>query len=607
LEALEVLNEGINRAVTVADRTRELSLTLQAVEISLASDYAPNLDIIIGRMAGLAKRPLPLPDQLNVFAHLSALLRLERYPVDLDYASYVEEKLRVMFDDVNDSILVRRPQIARWVTLSFGRNDVRRLSRVLRLTGLPRVRERLWRHLAAALTSLDVDISRERGSAPGTLAQQFNLPSYGSVTESWTRFVLKERNKQVAEVICHVLDSYVLSFPERIIDAVTNLMRSSLGLDSTEVEEAHTETDLAARYDYRVNPKSLKLTAAEYARMADAFTSAFTIAELSELLMVRLGRTLESITRPTSNLKMMVMDLIARAEMQGWLTDLIAKAHESRPGNVALAEIAEHLGVSIFLSPEIIESITHDQPRFLDVTKWRERLSAIEAQVCRIEIDNQVVGTGFLVGIDLVLTADHVVERLYNNKAASGELQVRFDYKIDRLGNIVTAGTMFGLDKDWLVARREYGQEPNQLGYAILRVINSPGAQPIGDTYAEVSAALRRWIEVTDRIPPVQLGEALMMAHHAQAGPLEMSLDQKAVVGLSPDKSRIYFTLNSAPGSSGAPCFNFDVDLVAFHIGQAPYADSSFPKGTGVGVLMTAVLRDLKELGLGDLLGTHFY
>jgi hypothetical protein len=605
-EALVVLNEGIHTAVTVGDRKRELSLTLQAIEIILVSGYTQNVQQIIGRMGALAVRPLPVADQLNVFAHLSALLHLVSSPASLDYTSYVDESLRIMFDDVSDTSLVRRPQIARWATLSFGRADVSRLSRVLRLTGLPRVRERLWRHLAAALTSLDIDISQQRGNAPGALARELDLTFYGSVTESWTRFVLKERNKQVAEVICRLLDNYVLSFPERIIDAVINVMRSSLGLDPTEVEEVHTETDLAARYDYRINPRSLKLTREEHARIVDAIASAFSTAELSELLMVRFDRRLESITRPNSNLKVMVMELIATAEMQGWLTDLIAKAHESRPGNAALAEVAERLGLSILSSSDIISSITHDPGRFLDPTIWRERLGGIEAQVCRIEIRNQAVGTGFLVGVDLVLTANHVLERLYTNKAASAELQVRFDYKVDPSGHIVTAGTVFGLDKDWLVARREYGQEPNQLGYAILRVINSPGAQPIGDTNAEASAALRRWIEVTERTSFVQPGDGLIMVHRPEAGPLQLSMDSKAVVALSPDKSRIYYTLNTVPGSSGAPCFNFDFDLVAFHIGQAPYVESAVPKGTGVGVLMTAVLRDLKELELEDLLGTRF-
>ena len=602
-DALVVLMDGINRASATHDRRQEVRLTLQAAEIIMALGYTQSAPQIVERMVDLAKLPLPITERLKLFTHLSALSRFEPVLVRLNQ-SYLDENLRAMFDTVSDAVLVERPSVARWAALSFGREDIGRLSRVLRLTGLPRVSERPLRHLAAEFTSLDIAVSRERSTTLGALARELGLPAYDSLTDSWTRFVLKERNKKVAEALCHVLDEYALNVPPRFIDAITNIMRSSLGLDR--MNEEFTERALTRQYDYRINPRSSALSPKLRARIVEAFISAFTTEELSEFLLSRLERRLESITRP-GNLSTMVFNLVWTAETQGWLTDLIANAHESRPRDMALAEVAEQLGLSILSSSDIISSIgPRDSRASRDPAIWREWLGAIEAQVCCIELNGKGVGTGFLVGVDLVLTADFVVEQLYSRKSAPDELLVRFDYKVDGRGQAITVGTVFGLDKDWLVARREYGEGPNQLGYAILRVSNSPGAQPIGGTRAEASAALRRWIEVTGRTSPVEPGEGLIMVHHPAAGPLELELDPNGVVALSPDKARVYYTLNTAPGSSGAPCFNYDFDLIAFHIGLSPYADSAAPEGVGVGVLITAVLRDLNERGLGELLGARF-
>ena len=604
-DGLDVLLDGIYRASATYDRRQEVNLTLQAGKIIMASGHTQPAPQIVERMIDLAEQPLPISDRLKLFARLLALSRFEPSLVRLNQ-SYLEENLRAVFDAVSDAALVGRPSVARWAALSFSREDVSRLSRVLRLTGLPRVSERPLRHLAAELTSLDVAISRQRGDAPGALARELGLPSYDTLTDSWTRFVLKERNKKVAEALCRVLDEYASHVPPHLIEAVTNIMRYSLGLDRTNEDEEFTERDLTRQYDYRSNPQPSALSPELRARIVNAFAAAFTPEDLSEFLLFRLERRLDSITRP-GDLRAMVFDIIRTADAQGWLTDLIAKAHESRPKDAALAEVAERLGVSILSPADIILSIApHHSMASRDPAVWRERIGAIEAQVCRIEHRGQGIGTGFLVGVDLVLTADFVVKRLYGPRSASNELLLRFDYKVDRSGQAVTAGTVFGLDKDWLVARREYGEEPNQLGYAILRVRNSPGAQPIGGSRAEASAALRKWIEVPGRISPVESGAGLIMVHHPAAGPLKMEFDPKAVVALSPDYARVYYTLSTAPGSSGAPCFNYDFDLVAFHIGLSPYADSAAPRGDGVGVMMTAVLRDLNERGLGELLGARF-
>jgi hypothetical protein len=63
---------------------------------------------------------------------------------------------------------------------------------------------------------------------------------------------------------------------------------------------------------------------------------------------------------------------------------------------------------------------------------------------------------------------------------------------------------------------------------------------------------------------------------------------------VAPDHSN-----NTGPGSSGAPCFSADLDLVGMHLGAKR-------RGLGFGVTMAAIVADLEQKGLAGALRTHF-
>ena len=127
-------------------------------------------------------------------------------------------------------------------------------------------------------------------------------------------------------------------------------------------------------------------------------------------------------------------ELIAEARMNDWLLDLVAAAHERRPRNPELSAIAEDLGLTI-AGPRLdnptgkpFEEIIQANAKFLNLAILRTKLPLLESQVCWVDISGGG-GTGFLVGPNLVLTNDHVIQPLREGKARWQDVKCRFDYK----------------------------------------------------------------------------------------------------------------------------------------------------------------------------------
>ncbi len=593
-ESLAVLDRGTESAIAGGKRRQALALALQAAEVVLTSGLTQEAPAVFRRLEGLADGTLSPIDRLETATRRLMLARLD--PSLLPHgAGPLERELRDLFDCLPDEGLITRPPLACWAVLAFGRGDVGRLARVLRLLGVPRASPTALRTLAAELTSFDVLISQDLGEVPGALAREQAVPPRDSLTAAWTDFVLKAEDARLQVALPALLEAHAPFVPQRLMAAFASVMAAALGIERSIAGES---------VEWPVAPRTTGVTSVYprlWSELAAVLTEAFQSERaLRQLLLSRLDRSLDTIALQ-GGLREMALRVVEVAASQGWLIELFARAREALPKNAALAEAAVRLGLSALVA---LDDFSGAAGFSSDSVARRARLSAIEAQVCRVEAGGSF-GTGFLVGVDLLLTADFVLKEIHDGKASPGDVRLLFDYKTDQRGRTVTAGTLFELDGDWLAARSEFGRGPSRLGYALLRVRNSPGAQPVGGSSAWESVALRQWIEVKDRLPAIESGEGLAMIQHAQAGPLKLTTNPEAVLGSSTDGTHLYYDLETFPGSSGAPCFTVDYDLVAFHVGRADL-DPEAPRNCKVGVLMAAVLRDLHKRGLGDLLGTRF-
>ncbi len=240
----------------------------------------------------------------------------------------------------------------------------------------------------------------------------------------------------------------------------------------------------------------------------------------------------------------------------------------------------------------------------LDLHVWLERLALIERRVCRVELNGNAAGTGFLVGPDSVLTNWHVVENAKTSDATSA-VTCRFDYlKLTDGGK--QEGIVVPLHSDGCVSFSPYSaaeitgspDQPlpttDQLDYALLRLSSTTGT-------ALVDGKPRGWIKLpTERIS-LATGMPLLIVQHPDGAPMKLAMDTDAIIGLNANGTRLRYTTNTEPGSSGSPCFDMNWDLVAIHhYGDPAWQKPLFNQGVPANLVRESIVKN----GLAGLIGS---
>lgn len=364
----------------------------------------------------------------------------------------------------------------------------------------------------------------------------------------------------------------------------------------------------------------MSLSGKQLQQLSNALRDAFTKARLEQMLRFRLDKRLDDIALG-DDYEEIVFKLLTTAESQGWTFKLIVAARESNPGNAMLLAFSQQLG----LAPTVEDSQTSSTPSrpqlekliktanyFSDINEWRKRLGEIEVQVCRVEINGEPQGTGFLLGPSVVITNYHVMNKVIEEKPGftPDKVILRFDYKRLADGLTVKTGTAYRLADEWLIDYSPYSQvdlqaepksdvpQPDELDYALLRLDGSPGDEPVGEN-SEPGAPMRGWIKVPAEGYAFEPHTALYIAQHPKGEPMKLALDTDAVIGPNANGTRVTYTTNTEPGSSGSPCFNGNWDLVALHHSGDPAIAPSYNEG----IPFSAIMALLDQRGLRSELG----
>ncbi len=576
-DSFTVLDRGIESALDAAARQQVLDLTLREAELVLAWISAVSAKEVpryrlSRRLEELNDGSLALGGRVAVLAHQLALWRELGEPA-AELAG-LEDKLRRAFDDVPDEALSEDPVAGRWAASVFrDGQDARRLAQVLRTCGWPCADEPALRQAGASIAQFDLRLSTKWGERPGALARELGIPERDSLTAAWSDYLLTASDGTAGAVLGRLLEENANVVPAELVAAFAIVMRSALGVWTRAPEAAEAVTT--------PRPTRSRASAQLREELAAALATAFPSDDaLRRFLRQGLDRSLEAIAPGGSDLQSLVRAVVETADAQGWLEVLVAKAIERYPKSPLLSRAAEQLGLS---------SLVSGDPGADDRA---DRLAMIERQVCRIESGGHLLGTGFLIGADLVLTADHVLSSPWPGSVSPSEITFRFDLTTGSRKEIVTEGILFRLgDVVWRNA---------ELDYALLRVDGSPGVQPIGGGLGP-GGALRRWIDVSDA-PWIHQGDQLVMVRYARERPSALTIDGGAVVALRDDS--VIYAIKSEPGSSGAPCFTQDLELVALNTRRTD--DPGAPRTASAGVLMSAVMGDLGAQGFGDFLDRPF-
>lgn len=310
---------------------------------------------------------------------------------------------------------------------------------------------------------------------------------------------------------------------------------------------------------------------------------AYDLDEFRRLLRFALDKRLENITLGAS-FDARVYDVIENAERENWVLRLISAATDARPDNVQLRAVAAEVGLTAAppnlkntrVAGDSLERIILDSP-FHDISAWRVRLGELEGQVCRVEFPaGRAMGTGFLVGPDLVLTNYHVIEELADGTIAPEEARLRFDYRRAASGMQVFEGTEFSLTDDWLVASGPPSPvdeipdpggllpAPGELDFAVLRVRGAPGQQRVGFAAQVSEAPERGWVRASDiGANGFAMHHILFILQYPKGDPLKLAFGQSE--GLNTNETRLRYQVNTEHGSSGSPCLNASLELVGLH------------------------------------------
>lgn len=194
-------------------------------------------------------------------------------------------------------------------------------------------------------------------------------------------------------------------------------------------------------------------------------------------------------------------------------------------------------------------------------------LTALSA-VSRIEAPpGTAMGTGVLVGKQLLLTCKHVVERI--SDYGVDRAWARFGYKTGRYG--IEPGEIFELDLKTVTNYSD--QSDDAFDYILVEIIGKPEYR---------AASLSN--DFLNTKQPVRL------IHHPRGEPAQIS-EVGHIVQVH--KEYVRHNIRTDYGSSGAPIFNLSWCVVAIHRGT-PGLRPSFTPGVTEGVPLYSIWDDIK-------------
>lgn len=303
----------------------------------------------------------------------------------------------------------------------------------------------------------------------------------------------------------------------------------------------------------------------------------------------------------------------ANAAPQAWWSGILAEARNLYPKDPWLFAFEQEVGQGIQVKCALTQG---DSLR--GSSQWRidaRSLGSIESRICRIELPSGVaIGTGLLVGPDLVITNYHVIGGILVDKSRSNELLLRFDFKVTADGTSINPGKLYSLLKhDWLVDFSEYSEwdlvsgdvEPtdDELDYALLRVDGSPGNDPVGGDTGDQRSVSRGWIQLPQAPHDFLANRALYLVQCPAGEPMKVVLDTDAVISVNAAKNRVLYSTDTAASSSGAPCFDKDWNWVALHhSGDPKYFDLGLKPLYSQAIPVQKIIERLTRRGKIDVL-----
>jgi len=222
----------------------------------------------------------------------------------------------------------------------------------------------------------------------------------------------------------------------------------------------------------------------------------------------------------------------------------------------------------------------------IPLDKLNQFLDVITGQICLIVTTNvigqPVLGTGFLVGPDLVLTCNHVLkDSLVSALAQSAShIEVYFDFylggPVKGFAPNLPKARRVALAANWHVASSPsinpdgvtqplpppvFQKTSSALDFVLFRLAEKVGLQTVDRN----GGRRRQWVDLSARNLPqnVEDEDWVIIPQHPDGQPQRIDMGRFRAFDCT--RTRLRYDTNTAAGSSGAPCFNQDFQLLGVH------------------------------------------
>lgn len=213
---------------------------------------------------------------------------------------------------------------------------------------------------------------------------------------------------------------------------------------------------------------------------------------------------------------------------------------------------------------------------------WLDAGRVASRSVARIIFrDGRPQGTGFLVSDRLLLTNNHIIP----NPALAQNLLAEFCYEIP-FGEQTPSSMQFELDPDTFFET----DEVNDLDYTLIAI-----GRPLSGA---VSTAEYGCCPLSSSSAKHSVGELVNIVQHPNGGYKQVVFRENCIVHRG--ETVLHYLADTERGSSGAPVFNDQWQVVAIHHWGEPYREQSvdtqpFRTNVNEGIRISAIVRELEE------------
>lgn len=336
----------------------------------------------------------------------------------------------------------------------------------------------------------------------------------------------------------------------------------------------------------RLNPNDKRLEGPQIEEFTTLLRDAYSLNSFDIMLRSKLGKSREDLALG-NNFKTIVYRVIEEAEQNSWTAELLQATRAARQTHVGLLHFAQQFALEpSFAEPERLVRTSIPE---VDPEQWFADGMARLGQVCRVEVPAaSQLGTGFLIGPDLVLTNYHVVAPIVEHKLASSYIHLRFDQRVHSK-NPKASLTSELRKTEWLVDASSNSTAAydnimlTTLDYALLRTTDQLGAELVDSDKDQ----RRGWIAISPFSYTFLPQTPLLILGHPRGESLKLALDTDSILSTNAEQTRIRYTTNTDPGSSGSPCFDMQWKLVALHHA----GDLASPPQYNQGIPLSAIRR----------------